>query len=436
MASSSFAPVILCLVYLTAAVSATSGHESYLLMVSSDGPITSGAEATMNASLLIANGSTSLIADPGLYHFHWIYSPLLLTHRSQKESSSAITVRCESPGSYPISVRVTVRHCPTCEPIARNTTELRVTRGIVGHLAASQADGRHGREGFFVATNSAVTLSFLIHDPSNFFKSATFTYTWTFDDRTTVMTSDPLVLHNYSSPGVSRVSLHVTARLHDGEQQSHSGEKTGNFTATLTLQDIISSIAISGPRETAAGQNVNMSLHIFGSPPLTVCWLIKSDCVSLDGEDCHPLVINDTAVTVRHQFTSAGRYCLSVKAENEVSRLLRHQSINVGSTGLHPVWFVLPCCAFIAIAVGFIFYTLFRAGSHSPHHKSLVEVADFDFSPVSEKYEALPEYKEIPAGNLCCSYCSAAGTSEEGAQSRESQPFLHPLATPLRSYTL
>ncbi|XP_056390523.1 transmembrane protein 130 isoform X2 [Hyla sarda] len=375
MASSSLTPVIHCFLVLSAAVSSTSGYESYFLMVSSDGPITSGGQATVNASVLIANDSTSLIADPRLYHFYWIYSPLLLTHYSQNESSSAITLQCESPGSYPISAWVTKRHCSTCEPIARKTTKLRVTREIVGRLTASQADGdgAHLGDDFFLATNNDVTLSFLIHDPSNFFKSAAFTYRWTLDDRTTVLTSDPFVHHNFSLPGNLKISLHVTAHLHDGKHQRHPEKKTGDFTGGLTLQDVISRITISSPRETTTGQKVNMSLHIIGSPPLTVCWLIKSDCISLDGEECHPVVINDTTSIIRHQFTSAGRYCLSVKAKNKVSKLVGHQSITVTSTGVHPVWFVLPCCTFIAIAIGFIFYTLFRAGSHSPHQKSLVE---------------------------------------------------------------
>ncbi|KAG8558024.1 hypothetical protein GDO81_016823 [Engystomops pustulosus] len=436
MASSSCTLVILRLLLLAAAVSSISGYESYFLMVSSDGPITSGAQATVNASLLIANDSTTLIADPGLYHFHWIYTPLLPIHHSQKNSSASITLQCESPGYYPISVWVTERRCSACEPIARNTTELQVTRGIVGHLTASQDDinDARWRDGYFLATNRSVTLSFLIHDPSNFFKSATFTYKWILDNRTTVFTTDPIVHHNYSSEGKYRISLHVTAHLHDAEYQRHSGKKTGNVTVMLTLQDVISNISIAVPGEASAGQTVNMSLHILGSPPLTVCWLIKSDCVSLDGEDCHPVVIQDTTSVIRHHFRSAGRYCLSVKAQNEVSELLGHQSLSVTSTGVHPVWFVFPCCTFIAIAIGFIFYTLFKAGSHSPHQKSLVEVADFDFSPVSEKYEALPEYQEIPRRSLCCSHCTADSTAEDGEQSRETQPLLH--APPTRSYTL
>ncbi|KAG9476903.1 hypothetical protein GDO78_002353, partial [Eleutherodactylus coqui] len=310
--------------------------ESYFLMVSSDGPVTLGAQATVNASLLIVNDSTSLIADPGLFHFHWVYSPLLLLHHSQRGSSSIITLRGESPGSYPISVQVTERSCSTCEPIARNTTELQITRGVVGQLTASQANVNSTcwRNGFFLTTNSNVILSFLIHDPSDFFKTAAFTYRWSFHNRTTVSTSDPFVHHNYPSAGIFRVSLHVTAHLNDAKYQRHSGKKTGKFTARLTLQDVISSITITGPGETTTGHRVSVSLHIVGSPPLTVCWLIKSDCVSLDGEECHLLVMNDTTSIIKHRFRSAGHYCLSVKAQNEVSKLLAHQSITVTSTGV------------------------------------------------------------------------------------------------------
>lgn len=101
--------------------------KSYILKMTSDGPITSGALATVNASLGISNDGMILIADPRLYHFHWIYSPLLLSHREENDTSSALTLQCNSPGNYPVSVWVTEKSCPSCEPIARNTTELQVT---------------------------------------------------------------------------------------------------------------------------------------------------------------------------------------------------------------------------------------------------------------------------------------------------------------------
>ncbi|XP_063790577.1 transmembrane protein 130 isoform X2 [Pseudophryne corroboree] len=333
--SPGFTPVIQCFLFMTAAVTCASGHEFYSLEIASDGPITSGAQATVNATLLITNNSRTLVADPQLYNFHWIYSPLLLTHYSENESSSAITVRCKGTGSYTVSVWVTERHCSSCEMIAKNTTELQVTKKMVGFLTATQAEvsGTSFRNGFFLASNSKVNLSFLIHDPSNFFKSAEFTYTWSFGDGTAVVSSEPSVYHNYSTAGNVKASLQVSAHLHDSKYERHAQKKTGRFTAMLTLQDVISNITITGPTETTIMQNLSLSLRVFGSPPFTVCWLIKSDCASLDGEECRPVVTNHTTYIIKHKFLSAGRYCLSTKAQNEVSKLLNHRSITVDSAG-------------------------------------------------------------------------------------------------------
>nr|DBA19496.1 TPA: hypothetical protein GDO54_015327 [Pyxicephalus adspersus] len=405
--------------------------------MTSDGPITSGALATVNASLGISNDGMILIVDPRLYHFHWIYSPLLLSQRTENDTSSAITLRCNTPGTYQVSVWVTERSCPSCEPIARNTTELQVTKDIVGYFTAiqPQANGTSLENGTFLATNRTVKLQFFIQDPSYFFKSAEFSYTWNFGDRTTMRTTEPIIYHSYSIPGNYSATLQVTARLHNSHHEWPLLKKNGHFKDFLILQDIIRNITIAGPSEANTGQNFSISLQFFGSPPLAVCWLMKSDCVSLDGDECHPVVINETTYNITHVFKTAGRYCLSIKAQNKISMLVTHDSITVNSTGVHPLWFVLPCCAFIVIAVGFIFYTLFKIANHNSHPKSMVEVADFDFSPVTDKYERLPEYKESPAGT-CCTYCRNDRAEEESEEEAETRPLLHTLSSSTRSYTM
>ncbi|XP_018426144.1 PREDICTED: transmembrane protein 130 [Nanorana parkeri] len=418
---------------LAAAFTRVSANKSYFLRMTSDGPVTSGALAIVNVSLGISNDGMILIVDPRLCHFHWIYSPLLLSHHIENDTSSAITLQCNTPGIFPVSVWVTERRCPSCEPIARNTTELQVTKDIVGHFTAiqPQAKGTSLRNGTFLATNSTVKLLFFIQDPSYFFKSAEFSYTWNFGDSTTVKTTEPFVYYSYSKPKNYNSSLQVTAHLHNSQYERHFQKKTGHFKDVLILQDIIRNITISGPSETNTEQNFSMALHFLGSPPLAVCWLMKSDCVSLDGEDCHPVVINGTTYNIKHIFKSAGRYCLSVKAQNEISMLLTHNIITVNSTGVHPLWFVLPCCALFAVAVGYIFYTLFKATSHNTQPKTLVEVADFDFSPVMDKYETLPDYREISA-ITCCTCCRPEEETEEEA---ETQPLLRTPSSSTRSYT-
>ncbi|KAM5151826.1 LOW QUALITY PROTEIN: transmembrane protein 130 [Mantella aurantiaca] len=421
------------LFYLAAAAAFTfaSATQSYFLKMTSDGPITSGALATVNACLEVSKDGTILIDNPRLYNFHWIYSPLLLSQHMESDTSSVITLQCNTPGTYLVSVGVTEKSCPSCEPIAKNTIQLQVTKDIVGHFTAiqPQANGTSLRNVTFLATNNTVKLLFFIQDPSYFFKSAEFSYTWDFGDSTTVTTSEPFVYYNYSTPGNYSSSLQVTALLHKSIWRLQ--KKTGHFKDTLIVQDIIRNITIAGPSETNTEQNFSLSLHFLGSPPLAVCWLMKSDCVSLDGGDCRPVVINDTAYTIKHKFKTAGRYCLSVKAQNEVSMLVTHGCIFVNSTGVHPLWFILSICALIVFVIGYFLYTVSKAGRHNTHSKALLEAADFDFSPVNEHYESFPEYNEIYTRTFwtCCS-------TEEEMEEGEAEPLLHSMSSTTRSYTM
>lgn len=69
------------------------------------------------------------------------------------------------------------------------------------------------------------------------------------------------------------------------------------------------------------------------SPPLALCWLIKSECIPLEGEKCHLVVINGSCYNLSHTFSDAGQYCLSVRVENGVTMLQTYHEIKVWPTG-------------------------------------------------------------------------------------------------------
>ncbi|KAE8579475.1 hypothetical protein XENTR_v10024059 [Xenopus tropicalis] len=420
-----FIPRLCCFFLLSALVWVPPASTFYVLKISTDGPVTSGAQSCVNGTLFKTNRSVSVATDPKPYHFHWRYSPLLLTHQSENESSSSITVLGNAPGNYSIAVWVTERHCQSCEPVARSTTHLQFTDSIVGNLSASQAEGNSSiRDGFIEATESDVCLSFKIHDPSDFFKSAEFRYIWALGDGTELVTAVPYARHYYSSPGKYKVSLNVSAQVPRRDGQAE--KKTGSFAVELTLLDALRNITVVGSTDATVRLKYNVSLHFFGSPPLMVCWLVKSDCISLGEHQCHQVAINETTYSIGHVFNSAGRYCLSVRAENQVSTLQNYHSITVHSTGIYPLWFVLPCCALIATMLGFIFSLLLKSGSNSSHHKMPIEVADFDFSPSDDKHIPLSECKEPAPG--FCAYCTG--------RDKEAEPLLEGCATPARHYML
>lgn len=97
--------------------------EEYDLEITNNGPITTGAQATVHATLRIKNNSLA----SNLYHFNWIYAPLILIEKSEQQLNSMINVTGEFPGTFPVSVWVTHRNCWLCRPVARNVTVLQIT---------------------------------------------------------------------------------------------------------------------------------------------------------------------------------------------------------------------------------------------------------------------------------------------------------------------
>ncbi|XP_042293420.1 transmembrane protein 130 [Sceloporus undulatus] len=194
--------------------------------------------------------------------------------------------------------------------------------------------------------------------------------------------------------------------------------------------DAVQSINIIGSTEAHVMENLNFSLHIQGSPPLSLCWLIKSECIPLGGDQwCHLVATNSTSYHLNHKFREAGQYCLSVRVQNGANILQSYQEIQVKPIGLHPAFFVLPCITLLSVVLGLAVYVTFRSRAQS---KDLVEVADFDFSPGSEKRPASPGWS---CSQLCCQTCFLWPAQETCHTVGEHQRLLHPLRQSVKMYT-
>lgn len=108
--------------------------EKYVLEITNNGPITTGAQATVHASLSMKNDSVT----SNSYHFNWIYAPLILIEKSEQQFNSVINVTGEFPGTFPIYVWVTHRNCWLCWPVARNVTVLQITGKMALQLLCIQ----------------------------------------------------------------------------------------------------------------------------------------------------------------------------------------------------------------------------------------------------------------------------------------------------------
>ncbi|NWI57020.1 TM130 protein, partial [Calyptomena viridis] len=401
---------------------------TYGLEITNNGPITTGAQATIQATLSMKNENVT----SDFYHFNWIYAPLILIEKSEQQLNSVINVTGEFPGAFAVSVWVTHRNCWLCRPVARNVTVLQVTEFIPGNLTIAQIeDNRVITQGSTSSTGTVTRISFCLHDPSQYFKSASFVYNWDFGDGVYQITREPFVSCNCSSLGNGTVHLKVVAEWEQTGSIIHEREvlqKTGDFTTALQLLDAVRSINVVGSRETHVMENLNLSLHINGTPPLALCWLIKSECVPLEGDKCHPVEISGSCYNLSHTFRAAGHYCLSIRVENGAAALQTYRGIRVWPPGIHPAFFVLLCIALVAVMLLLVLYTNFRS---TTHQKDLVEVADFDFSPLSDEH--LPNPLESGCGQVCCRSCFLRSSKEAA---RDSHELLHSFYKPVKMYTL
>uniref|UniRef100_K7E532 PKAT KLD domain-containing protein n=1 Tax=Monodelphis domestica TaxID=13616 RepID=K7E532_MONDO len=151
---------------------------------------------------------------------------------------------------------------------------------------------------------------------------------------------------------------------------------------------------------------------------MTLCWLIKPDCVPLEGNECHLVVINSTSYNVNHTFKDPGEYCLSVRVQNSTNQIPQYHLIKVLSSGIHPALFALPCVFLISGMLSFIIYVTYR---NSYRQKDLVE--------------------KWPSGQkccmkLCCIHYSLQPPSHDWKTIRESLELLHPFYKPVKSYSV
>ncbi|KAJ7305882.1 hypothetical protein JRQ81_010248, partial [Phrynocephalus forsythii] len=332
---------------------AASAAALYDLEVSNNGPITTDAQATLHAILHVKNeGSSS--TQGGKYCFNWIYGPLTLVEKLEHGANATIVVTTPFPGIFPVSVQVTHVGCWFCPTLTQGLAVLQVSE----YVQQVQVKRK------FLLTEKHLIYTWTVW---NDIMSLVFT-------RTALTTVEPFAYHNYSTPGTCVVHLQVTAEWRKHQMKTQHSQtivrKTGHFAAALELLDAVQSINIVGSTEVHVMENLNFSLHIQGSPPLSLCWLIKTECVSLEADQCHLMVTNATDFHLNHVFRDAGQYCLSVRVENGINMLQSFREIQVKPLGIHPAFFVLPCLTLLSVMLGLAVYVTFRS---NPQQKDLVE---------------------------------------------------------------
>ncbi|XP_041062818.1 transmembrane protein 130 [Carcharodon carcharias] len=418
----------LLLVLNTAVLSGTCWQ--YDLVLSNDGPISTGAQGRVEARLVPRAGSRPDPLQPQPYTFHWyLESPLAIVRRSEQELGSTITVRSLAPKVYALRAWVTQNECAWCPPAAHGSTKLYITDSVVGTLSLVQPNGSitSSSKEYELATKSSTKISFILYDPSDYFVTATFRYFWHFGDGERMVTNKSYALHTYPTPGIYQLHVDVVAYLNQSQQ------KTGVYGASLKLLDTIKEIEVKSVDDTHADHRMDFYLYVNGSPPLKVCWLIFRNCIPVIDHRCRPIeLLSSTVANLSYTFSELGPYTFNVKAENSVSTLQACYKITTWQNGTHPVWFIVPCVTLFTVILLFILSVVMRKGSSQ---KDLVEVADFDFSPMTDKSVKEAWASTRRTVHICCVPCGRVGNRSHSLSGREVHSLLKFSHTQLQDYT-
>ncbi|XP_072125214.1 transmembrane protein 130 isoform X3 [Mobula birostris] len=231
--------------------------------------------------------------------------------------------------------------------------------------------------GYELATNTPTKISFILYDPSGYFSTALFHYCWHFGDGERAVTNDSNVFHVYSKAGVYQAHVDIFASL------SRTRRKIGIFGATLSLLDPIKAIEIERADDKRASDVHDFQLHVNGSPPLQICWLLSQDCAPVVGRKCRPVRLEHSRnYNLSYSAASPGPYSLSVRAENSVSSFQTCYRVTSWQSGVDQVWFIVLSVTLFTVVLLVTLSTMVR--NYRPR-KDSVEVADFDFCPSEGK---------------------------------------------------
>ncbi|XP_032896444.1 transmembrane protein 130 [Amblyraja radiata] len=418
---------LLLLLMNTAAIAAV-GSSPYYLFVSSNGPITTGARGSVEASLVPGAGMEAAFLPPTDYlSFHWeVQRPLSVVSRWRRGALiSSLIVRSHVPGLYILRAWVRRVDCLRCLPLAHTATTLHVTDSVIGTLSLTQLNRSvtSTNIGYELATNTPTKISFILYDPSRYFSSSFFRFRWHFGDGERRITNDSYAFHIYPRAGIYQAQVEVYVYL------SHSQWKSGTFGATLNLLDPINAIEVRNADGEHPKDIMDFHLHVNGSPPLTICWSVSANCIRAVGHACHTVLLERSRdCHVRYPMSEAEPYTLNVRAENGVSSLQTCYKITPWRKGIHPVWFIIPGVTLLTIVLLIILSTTMRS---SRSQKDLVEVADFDFSPSGVKSSGWGRGEIFP---LCCGPSQSQARQSHSRTTREGRSLLHCSGPPPLDY--
>jgi hypothetical protein len=255
-------------------------------------------------------------------------------------------------------------------------SKFRISMNLIGDLIIEQqGTPEPAVRNHIISTGSEVNMSFVLHDPSGFFKSFDKSYIWYVNGNQVNETSDKYTT-KLSPAGDYNISCYVMAISEKAKLDHHV-----NLTQPMTAKDPISKLTFDGkffvPRNSGIDLKVGCEA---GTGPFTFCFKVRN--VSSEVTDCNVVldVSRDCKFHVGWYLPTVSKHNLWLNVTNDVSSIFQKVEISVLDFKIEPsiTFVVVPVVSTIAA----IFIIVFGIAAHVQQRRRgfTVEVADFDFS--------------------------------------------------------
>ncbi|KAM9832394.1 transmembrane protein 130 [Neosynchiropus ocellatus] len=251
--------------------------------------------------------------------------------------------------------------------LTESAGSMKELENIAGKLVFYQMEGKeiYVRNAGELASDVPTETMFELADPQRNLSSAEFTYTWDLGNGEVIQGKEPVVRYLYSESGNYTLQLKVGANITES-----SPALTSVYSVDIKVLDAVKHIELKEPSDYAVSENIGLSFHVDGSPPMWVCWRFLRQCVPDPTSTCTLTMLYENVLHLNHTFSSAGVHCLDISVSNDVSKMQTSFSLTVKGNSTPHVLFIVSSAAVLLATFSFIAVIACR-----PRHKSRQQIA-------------------------------------------------------------
>lgn len=200
-----------------------------------------------------------------------------------------------------------------------------------------------------LASDVQTETMFELSDPQQTLGAEGLTYTWDLGNGKVIQGKEPVVRYLYSESGNYTLQLKVGTNI-----TTSSSALTGIYSTDIKVLDAVKHIELKEPSDYPVSQNIGLSFHVDGSPPMWVCWKFLHDCVPDPTATCTLTMLYENILHLNHTFTSAGVHCLDISVSNDISKKQTSFSLYVKENSKPHVFFIVSSAAVFLAMFSFI----------------------------------------------------------------------------------